>query len=83
VGQAVNGLAEVAQGAGSALSLRWSFGKPGCLGEEGRFRPRLRRSLAVYGPAKRPAAQPDETGTPQRTPSWQTGKSGVYWHVSV
>jgi len=60
VGQAVNGLAEVAQGAGSALSLRWSFGKPGCLGEEGRFSAssspepgRLRPGEKASGPARR------------------------------
>jgi len=33
------------------------------MGERGALAPRLRLSRAVYGQAKRPAAQPDQTGT--------------------
>jgi hypothetical protein len=39
--------------------------------ERGALAPHLCLSLAVYGQAKRPAAQPDKTGThPMNAPSW-------------
>jgi len=70
VGQAVNGLAEVAKGAEApspccrtTASSCPTNGTRVAQVEKGALAPHPCLSLAVYGQAKRPAAQPDKTGT--------------------